>query len=214
MGIAMGISTGDRRGEEDNGAAVVVERVQLQHLQTDLCADNNGYDLSDRITAGSLRACRPSTVVRRKIVGFTCLTSNGYQSRRAADDNGIPRSSDSRPSSKMSVSSLVQRYPGSIALHSPSPSRCCGAGTSLCGVGQAGRTAGGGAPTKKFMKHNISQRRATPRVPEVDDRNNKPVAEAGSKRGPSQKHNLIETSCILHMQSSSFRRTYDAVMLQ
>jgi hypothetical protein len=58
MGIAMGISTGDRRGEEDNGAAVVVERVQLQHLQTDLCADNNGYDLSDCITAGSLRAVR------------------------------------------------------------------------------------------------------------------------------------------------------------
>jgi hypothetical protein len=37
------------------------------------------------------------------------------------------------------------------------------------------------------MKHNISQRRATLRVPEVDDRNNKPVAEAGSKRGAQPK---------------------------
>jgi hypothetical protein len=57
MGIAMGISTGDWRGEEDSGAAAVVERVQLQHLQTDLCADI-GYGLSDSITAGSLRAVR------------------------------------------------------------------------------------------------------------------------------------------------------------
>jgi hypothetical protein len=211
MGIAMGILTGDWRGEEDSGAAVV-ERVQLQHLQTDLCADDNGYDLSDRITAGSLRACRPSTVVRRKIVGFTCLTSNGYQSRRAADDNGIPRSSDSRPSSKMSVSSLVQRYPGSIALHSPSPSRC----RDELVWSRTGRQDGRRRSTnKKFMKHNISQRRATPRVPEVDDRNNEAVAEAaGSKRGPRQQHNLIETSCILHMQSSSFCRRNNAVMLQ
>jgi hypothetical protein len=63
-------------------------------------------------------------------------------------------------------------------------------------------------------QHTVSQRRATPRVPEVDDRNNKAVAEAGSKRGPRQQHNLIETSCILHMQRSSFCRRYDAVMLQ
>jgi hypothetical protein len=67
MGIAMGILTGDRRGEEDSGAAVVVEQVQLQHLQTDLCADI-GYDLSDGITACILRAVRrPSSGERCRV---------------------------------------------------------------------------------------------------------------------------------------------------
>jgi hypothetical protein len=114
--------------------------------------------------------------------------------------------------SKLGVSSLVQRYPGSIALHSPSPPRC----RDELVWSRTGRQDGRRRSTNKnVMKHNISQRRATPRVPEVDDRNNEAVAEAaGSKRGPRQQHNLIETSCILHMQSSSFCRRNNAVMLQ
>jgi hypothetical protein len=41
-------------------------------------------------------------------------------------------------------------------------------------------------------------------VPEVEEVNMKAVAEAGSKRGPRQQHNLIETSCILHMLLTCF----------
>ena len=125
MGIAIGISTGDWRGEEDSGAAAVVERVQLQHLQTDLCADI-GYGLSDSITAGSLRAVRsPSSGEECRVHMLTssvqCATAT-----RSAGDTGILRSSDSRSCSRLSVSSLsfngIQEASHCVQC-SPSPSR-------------------------------------------------------------------------------------------
>jgi hypothetical protein len=136
MGIAMGILTGDRRGEENSGAAVVVEQVQLQHLQTDLCADI-GYDLSDSITACILRAVRrPSSGERCRVHMLTrrvqCATAT-----RSADNNGILRSSDSRSCRANLVFRLsfngIQEASHCTHRHHR------GAGTSLCGVGQAAR---------------------------------------------------------------------------
>jgi hypothetical protein len=111
----MGISTRDWRGEEDSGAAEV-DRLQQQdntYRPTFECADG-GYDLSD------IRQHHPEprTVVRRKcrVQMLTGSAANaqwpgGLQATMAFSQFGL-----SVLQSKSSVSSLVQRYLGSIAL--------------------------------------------------------------------------------------------------
>jgi hypothetical protein len=89
----------------------------------------------------SWAVCVPSTVVRRR-GRVQMLTSNAQWPCSQATmalilavrTLGLP---ESRVQSRLNVSSLVQRYPGSIALPSPSPSWC--AGTSSCGDGEDGK---------------------------------------------------------------------------
>lgn len=80
---------------------------------------------------------------------------------------------------------------------SPSPSRC--REELVWSQSEDGRRS----TNEVYVAQHKGITTATPRVTEVLDQGNMAVAEFGRKREPRPKHNLIETSCILHMQNTT-----------